>query len=56
MLELGDDDLVPGRQRPSNRLGDQAEAVGRPAREDDFLAGRGADEALDPITLAWLRS
>ncbi len=38
VLHLGDEDLVPRPERPAQRLGHQAEPVGRPAREDDLLA------------------
>src|SRR3989449_5700866 len=49
VFELGDEHLVAGPQRAPDRLGQKAEAVGRPAREDDLLAVLGADEPLDTV-------
>jgi hypothetical protein len=49
VLHVGDEDLVPRPERPAQRLGHQIDAVGGPAREDDLLAARRADEALDPV-------
>src|SRR5205807_2340073 len=45
----GDEDLVAPPQRVSEGVGDEIQAVGGPAREDDFLTGGGPDEALDAI-------
>jgi len=41
VLELGDDDLVALRESPAHGLGDQAEAVGGAAGEDDLVPARG---------------
>src|SRR5262249_56054179 len=49
VLHLGDEDLVAPPQRVSESVGDEVQAVGGPAREDDFLTGGGPDEALDAI-------
>src|SRR2546430_6112121 len=49
MLHLRDQDVGPRPERPAEGLGDQADPVGRAAREDDLLAARRADEALDAV-------
>src|SRR2546430_4849 len=49
MLHLREQDLVPRPERPAEGLGDQADPVGRAACEDDLLAARRADEALDAV-------
>ena len=49
VLQLRDDDLVALREGPPDGLRDEAETVGGAAGEDDLLAARGADEALDRV-------
>src|SRR5438445_657186 len=49
VFELRDQHLIARPQGAAERLGQEAQPVGRPACEDDFLAAPGADEPLDTV-------